>query len=211
MKRNEFYFQYGKEILDRLVGGLGLIGLSWLYLLIAVAIELDDPGPVLFRQRRVGMRKDGRLTYFEILKFRTMYQNAPHEVPTHLLENPEQWITPVGRVLRRLSLDELPQLWNIAVRHDLSLVGPRPALWNQEDLIQERDRYGANGVMPGLTGLAQIRGRDELDIAEKARLDGVYVRNLSFHMDLRCFIGSLAAVLSCHGVAEGCSGQGEAQ
>ena len=205
MKRDGFYLRYGKGILDRVIGGMGLICLSWLLLLIAVAIEVDDPGPVLFRQRRVGMRKDGKLTYFEILKFRTMYQNAPHEVPTHLLNDPEQWITRVGRILRRLSLDELPQLWNIAVRHDLSLVGPRPALWNQEDLICARDEYGANDVMPGLTGLAQIRGRDELAIAEKARLDGEYARNLSFSMDFRCFAGSLVAVLHGRGVVEGCS------
>ena len=198
-----FYARYGKPLLDRLLGWLGLVCLSWLFLLIALAIKLDSPGPVLFRQQRVGRKRNGQLTGFTLLKFRTMRQDAPPEVPTHLLEDPERWITGVGHFLRRRSLDELPQLWNIAVRGDLSLVGPRPALWNQEDLILAREQYGANDVTPGLTGLAQIHGRDELAIPEKARLDGEYARRLSFSTDLRCFFGSVAAVLRCRGVREG--------
>ena len=202
-RNNGFYVKVGKPLLDRLLGFLGLLFLSWLYLFIALAIWIDDPGPVLFRQKRVGIRKKGELSYFNILKFRTMRLDTPHDMPTHLLENPERWITRVGKLLRKTSLDELPQIWNIAVTHDLSIVGPRPALWNQYDLIAERDKYGANDVMPGLTGWAQVNGRDELEIEEKARLDGEYARNLSFAFDCRCFFRTILSVLKSDGVVEG--------
>ena len=204
--KNSLYVRVWKPILDRILGLLALICLSWLYLLIAFAIWIDDPGPVLFKQKRVGIRKKGELTYFNILKFRTMKLDTPHDMPTHLLENPERWITRIGKVLRRTSLDELPQIWNIAITHDLSIVGPRPALWNQYDLIEERDKYGANDVMPGLTGWAQINGRDELEIAEKARLDGEYVKKLSLFFDLRCLLKTVIQVVRGKGVVEGGTG-----
>ena len=200
---NAFYRKIGKSLLDRILGLIGLAVLSPFYLLISLAILADDPGPVLFRQRRVGKKKNGALTYFNILKFRTMRTDTPHDVPTHLLANPEQWITRVGRFLRRTSLDELPQIWNIAVTHDISIVGPRPALWNQDDLIAEREKYGANDVMPGLTGWAQINGRDELSIQEKARFDGEYAAKLSFLFDIRCFFGTILPVLRASGIKEG--------
>ena len=202
-KQGGFYVRFGKNILDRLLGFLGLICLSWLYLLIAVAIRIDDPGPVLFKQKRVGKRKNGELSYFNILKFRTMRTDTPRDMPTHLLDHPDQWITRVGKFLRRTSLDELPQIWNIAVTHDLSIIGPRPALWNQYDLIAERDKYGANDVMPGLTGWAQINGRDELPIEEKARLDGEYVQNISFTFDCKCFFKTILSVIREDGIVEG--------
>ena len=200
---NRFYRNIGKSILDRVIGFTGLVVLSPLYLLISLAIIADDPGPVLFKQRRVGKKKNGVLTYFNILKFRTMRTDTPHDVPTHLLSNPEQWITRVGRILRRTSLDELPQIWNIAVTHDISVIGPRPALWNQDDLIAEREKYGANDIMPGLTGWAQINGRDELSVQEKARFDGEYARDLSFLFDLRCFFGTILPVIRASGISEG--------
>ena len=174
-----------------------------MYAIISLLILADDPGPVLFRQRRVGKKKSGVLTYFDILKFRTMRTDTPHDVPTHKLPDPEQWITRVGRFLRRTSLDELPQLWNIAITHDISIVGPRPALWNQDDLITAREKEGANDVMPGLTGWAQINGRDELSIEEKARYDGEYVKKLSFLFDVRCFFGTIIPVLRASGFKEG--------
>ncbi len=200
---NAFYRKIGKPILDRLLGLTGLAVLFPIYLIISLAIIADDPGPVLFKQRRVGKKRNGALTFFNILKFRTMRTDTPHDVPTHMLENPEQWITRVGKFLRRTSLDELPQIWNIAVTHDISIVGPRPALWNQDDLIIEREKVGANDVMPGLTGWAQINGRDELSIVEKARYDGEYARNLSFFFDLRCFFGTILPVLRASGFKEG--------
>lgn len=202
-RKNSLYIRMGKPFLDRLLGLLGLLLLSWLYLLISLAIWIDDPGPVLFRQKRVGIRKKGNLTYFNILKFRTMRVDTPHDMPTHLLEDPDKWITRVGNVLRRTSLDELPQIWNIAITHDISIIGPRPALWNQYDLIAERDKYGANDVMPGLTGWAQVNGRDELAIEEKARLDGEYVRHISFAFDCKCFFRTIFSVLHEDGVVEG--------
>lgn len=162
-------------MIDILLSLTGLILASWLYLLIMIAIEIDDPGPVFFSQKRVGIHKK----YFQLYKFRSMKMSTPHDMPTHLLENPEQYITRVGKFLRKTSLDEIPQLWNI-LRGDMSVIGPRPALWNQEDLLAERDKYGANDVKPGLSGWAQICGRDELEIADKARLDGEYVRRMSF-------------------------------
>jgi len=164
-------------------------------------IKLDSPGPVLFRQKRVGMKK----TYFNILKFRTMHIDAPHDIPTHMLSNPEQYITKIGRFLRKTSLDELPQIVQIFTGR-MSIIGPRPALWNQNDLITERDKYGANDIRPGLTGWAQINGRDKLEIREKARLDGEYVKRMSFLFDCRCFFGTILSVLRRDGVIEGGTG-----
>ena len=176
------YRRYGKRALDFVLALGGLLCLSWLLLGLAAAIRLDSPGPVFFKQKRVGAHK----SHFEILKFRTMRADTPHDMPTHLLADPDRYITRVGRFLRRTSLDELPQLWNI-LKGDMAVIGPRPALWNQYDLLAERDKYGANDVRPGLTGLAQIHGRDELEIEEKARLDGEYARKLSFAMDVKIF------------------------
>lgn len=196
------YQKFGKRLLDILLSGCILICLSWLYLLVAIAIVVDDPGPVFFRQKRVGIHK----THFMILKFRTMKMDTPKDTPTHLLENPQQYITRVGRVLRKTSLDELPQIAQIFTGK-MSFIGPRPALWNQFDLIEERDKYGANDVMPGLTGWAQINGRDELPIDVKARFDGEYVEKQSFLFDCRCFFGTFLAVLRHEGVVEGGTGQ----
>ncbi len=206
MGRKTLYTQYMKPLIDGVLGLLGLVCLSWLFLLIAVAIYVDDPGPIIYRQRRVGQKKNGEITYFNIYKFRTMKVSTP-ELPTHLLENPEQWITRVGKVLRTTSLDELPQLWNIAIFHNLSIIGPRPALWSQDDLVAEREKYGANDVMPGLTGWAQINGRDELGIQEKARMDGYYVQHLDFAMDMRCFFGTFGTVARQEGIVEGGNGK----
>ena len=190
-----------KRLLDILLSACGILCLSWLLLLLAVAIKLDSPGPVFFRQKRVGIGK----RHFQILKFRTMRIDTPHDMPTHLLHDPEQYITRMGRFLRKTSLDELPQLWNILVG-DMAVIGPRPALWNQYDLLAERDKYGANDVRPGLTGWAQIHGRDELEIAEKAKLDGWYVEHISFGLDVKCFFGTITAVLKHDGVVEGGTG-----
>ena len=195
------YRKYGKRLLDILLSGCGIVVLSPVYLLVALAIVLDDPGPVFFRQKRVGIHK----THFQILKFRTMRMCTPHDVPTHLLDDPDQYITRVGRFLRKTSLDELPQIFQIFTGK-MAVIGPRPALWNQYDLIEQRDLYGANDVRPGLTGWAQINGRDELPIEVKARLDGEYVRNLSFLFDCKCFLGSITAVLKHEGVVEGGTG-----
>lgn len=194
-----------KRIIDIVLSLIGLIVLSPIFFLLVVAIKIDSRGPVLFKQKRVGVNK----SYFNILKFRTMRIDTPKDTPTHLLENPEQWITRVGKFLRKTSLDELPQIWNIFVG-EMSIIGPRPALWNQYDLIEERDKYGANDVRPGLTGLAQINGRDELSIEVKAGLDGEYVGTIGFWMDVRCFFGTLVSVLKRDGVVEGGSlGQDE--
>lgn len=198
------YLKVIKRLMDIVLAMLGLILLSWVYLIISIAVFLDDPGPVFFCQKRFGKNKK----FFRLHKFRSMKRNAPHDVPTHLLENPNTYITRVGRILRRYSLDELPQVWDIFVGH-MSIVGPRPALWNQDDLIAERDKYGANDVRPGLTGLAQINGRDELSIEEKSRLDGAYTAALraggwkAFAMDLRCFFGTFRKVAAADGVLEG--------
>ena len=180
---------------------VGLLTLGWLLILLSIAIKLDSPGPVLFRQKRVGLGK----SHFYILKFRTMRIDTPRDMPTHLLVNPEQYITRVGRFLRKTSLDELPQLFNILAGH-LAIVGPRPALWNQFDLIAERDKYGANDIRPGLTGWAQINGRDELEIDVKARYDGEYVQRMSLSFDIRCILGTVTAVLSRDGIVEGGTG-----
>lgn len=197
-------YKFFKRTLDIVLSFLGMIALSPFFLLLVLAIKLDSKGPVLFKQKRVGLHKK----HFYILKFRTMRIDTPKDTPTHLLENPEQWITKVGKFLRRTSLDELPQIWNIFVG-DMSIIGPRPALWNQYDLIEERDRYGANDVLPGLTGWAQIHGRDELPIAKKAELDGYYVQHLSFGLDVRCFFGTIKSVAKSEGVVEGGTGNME--
>ena len=195
------YQKYGKRALDFILSLGGIVCLSWLLLGLAVAIKLDSPGPVFFKQKRVGIHK----THFEIYKFRTMRADTPHDMPTHLLADPDRYITRVGRFLRKTSLDELPQLWNI-LKGDMAVIGPRPALWNQYDLLAERDKYGANDVRPGLTGLAQIHGRDELEIPEKARLDGEYVANITLLGGLKCFFGTIGAVVRHDGVVEGGTG-----
>jgi O-antigen biosynthesis protein WbqP len=187
-----------KRILDFLLALMALVLLSPLLLVLAVVIRTTSPGPVFFRQKRVGLGK----SHFMIYKFRTMRTDAPKDQPTHLLKDPAAYITPVGRFLRRSSLDELPQLLNI-IKGEMAVVGPRPALWNQFDLIAERDKYGANDVRPGLTGWAQINGRDELPIDVKARLDGEYVRRMSFGFDVRCVLGTVLKVLRSDGVVEG--------
>ena len=196
------YNKVFKRLIDIILSGCGIIVLAPVYLIIALAIKMDDPGPVFFRQKRVGIHK----THFHILKFRTMKMNTPKDTPTHLLENPEQYITKVGRILRKTSLDELPQIIQIFTG-DMSIIGPRPALWNQFDLIEERDKYGANDVRPGLTGWAQINGRDELPIDVKARFDGEYVENMSFLFDCKSFLGTVVSVLKHDGVVQGGTGQ----
>lgn len=198
------YNKVFKRLIDIVLSGIGIAILSPLYLIVALAIKIDDPGPVFFRQKRVGIHK----TYFNILKFRTMKMNTPKDTPTHLLENPQQYITKVGGILRKTSLDELPQIFQIFTG-DMSIIGPRPALWNQDDLIEERDKYGANDVRPGLTGWAQINGRDELPIDVKARFDGEYVEKMSFLFDCKCFFGTIVSVLKHDGVVEGGTGQME--
>ncbi len=190
-----------KRVIDFILSLLGLVVLSPVFLALIIAIKLDSPGPILFRQKRVGIHK----THFAILKFRTMRIDTPKDVPTHLLQNPEQYITKVGGFLRRTSLDELPQVINI-LKGDMAIVGPRPALWNQYDLIEERDKYGANDIRPGLTGWAQINGRDELEIPVKARFDGEYVEKMGLRMDLRCFFGTFLSVFRGDGVVEGGTG-----
>ena len=195
------YRKFGKRLMDIVLSGIALIPLSVVYLILAVAIKIDDPGPVFFRQKRVGLHK----SYFDIMKFRTMKMETPRDMPTHLLKNPEQYITRVGGFLRKYSLDELPQILQIFTG-EMSIVGPRPALWNQFDLIEERDKYGANDVRPGLTGWAQINGRDELPIEVKARLDGEYVQRMGFLFDIKCMIGTVLPVFTGAGVVEGGTG-----
>ncbi|MEW9054029.1 MAG: sugar transferase [Neobacillus sp.] len=187
-----------KRLLDIILSSIGLIVLSPVFLVLIIVIKLESKGPVLFKQKRIGIHK----THFYILKFRTMRIDTPKDTPTHLLENPEQYITKVGKFLRKTSLDELPQIWNIFVGQ-MSIIGPRPCLWNQYDLIAERDKYGANDVPPGLTGWAQINGRDELTIEVKARLDGEYVGKISFWMDVKCFYKTIISVAIRDGVVEG--------
>lgn len=187
-----------KRLIDIIFSLVGLIILSPIFLFLIIAIKFDSKGPVLFKQKRVGINK----IYFNILKFRTMRIDAPRDTPTHLLYNPELYITRMGKFLRKTSLDELPQIWNIFIG-EMSIIGPRPALWNQFDLITERDKYNANNILPGLTGWAQINGRDELSIEVKAQLDGEYVTKMSFWMDVRCFIGSFLSVMKGEGVVEG--------
>ena len=192
-----FYLRV-KRVIDFVLATIGLIVLSPLFLIIAVAIKIDSKGPVLFKQKRVGIHK----THFDMLKFRTMSIEAPSHIPTHLLENPEQYITKVGRLLRKTSFDEWPQILNI-IAGDMSIIGPRPALWNQGDLVAERDKYGANNIRPGLTGWAQINGRDELSIEVKARLDGEYVEKFSLIVDMKCFFMTIVSVLKRDGFMEG--------
>ncbi|MFU0799108.1 MAG: putative sugar transferase EpsL [Xylanivirga thermophila] len=191
-----------KRLIDIVFSFLALIILSPVFLILIIAIKVDSKGPVLFKQKRVGIHK----RHFNILKFRTMRIDTPKDCPTHLLENPDQWITKVGKFLRKTSLDELPQIWNIFVGQ-MSIIGPRPALWNQYDLIDERDKYGANDIRPGLTGWAQINGRDELPIEVKAKLDGEYVKKMGFKMDIKCFFGTIVSVLKHDGVVEGGTGK----
>ena len=196
------YKHFFKRIIDLLLSAIGIVILAIPMLLLMLAIKLDSPGPVFFKQKRVGIHKK----YFNILKFRTMRIDTPRDMPTHMLENPEQWITKVGGFLRKTSLDELPQIFNIFVGQ-MSIIGPRPALWNQDDLVAERDKYGANDVPPGLTGWAQINGRDELEIPVKAKLDGEYVQKQSFLFDCKCFFGTITSVLKSDGVVEGGTGE----
>ena len=191
-------YQYIKRLIDIVLSLGAIIVLSPVLLVLAVIIKLDSKGPVLFKQKRVGKGK----THFEILKFRTMYADVPKDVPTHLLADPESKITKIGRFLRKSSLDELPQIFNI-FKGEMSIIGPRPALWNQFDLIEERDKYGANDVRPGLTGLAQVMGRDELPIDIKAKYDGDYVKNITFAKDVKIFFRTIFSVASADGIKEG--------
>lgn len=196
------YSKFFKRAIDIVLSFLGLVILSPIFLILSLLIIVDDPGPVFFTQKRVGINK----SFFKLHKFRSMKMSTPHDTPTHLLENPEQYITRMGKFLRKSSLDELPQIWDIFVGN-MSIIGPRPALWNQDDLVAERDKYGANDVRPGLTGWAQINGRDELEIPVKAKLDGEYVEKISFAFDCKCFFGTIFSVLKHDGVVEGGTGE----
>ena len=191
-------YKYFKRFLDIVLSAAALLVLSPVLLIVAIAIKMDSKGPVLFKQKRVAKGKQ----HFQILKFRTMYADVPKDVPTHLLADPDSKITKIGRFLRKSSLDELPQIWNILVG-EMSIIGPRPALWNQFDLIEERDKYGANDVRPGLTGLAQVMGRDELPIDVKAKYDGEYAQNITFANDVKIFLKTITSVLGAEGVKEG--------
>lgn len=195
-----FYLKI-KRVIDFSLSLLGLIVLSPVFLLLIIAIKLDSKGPILFKQKRIGIHK----SHFHILKFRTMKIDAPKDTPTHLLEDPEQYITKMGKFLRKTSLDELPQILNI-LAGQMSIIGPRPALWNQYDLIAERDKYKANDIKPGLTGWAQINGRDEVPIEIKSKYDGEYVEKMSFSMDVKCFFGTIVSVFKSDGVLEGGTG-----
>ena len=196
------YNRFIKRSLDIVLSGLGILVLALPMAILALIIKITDPGPVFFKQKRVGIHKG----HFMLYKFRSMRMDTPRDCPTHLLENPEQYITPIGKFLRKSSLDELPQIFQIFTGK-MSVIGPRPALWNQFDLIEERDKYGANDVRPGLTGWAQINGRDELEIPVKAALDGEYVQKMSFLFDCKCFFGTIASVLRSDGVVEGGTGE----
>lgn len=196
------YKHFFKRTIDFLLSLIGIIVLIPVWLILSLAIFINDPGPIFFTQKRVGKNKK----IFKILKFRTMKTSTPHDMPTHMLGNPQQYITKVGGFLRKTSLDELPQIFNIFASQ-MSIIGPRPALWNQNDLIAERDKYGVNDVKPGLTGWAQINGRDELEIDVKAKLDGEYVGKMSFTFDCKCFFGTIKSVLKHDGVVEGGTGE----
>ncbi|WP_310363030.1 sugar transferase [Neobacillus drentensis] len=196
------YKTYVKRLIDFILSLVGLIVLSPVFILLIICIKLDSKGPILFKQRRIGKDK----SEFYILKFRTMKIDTPKDTPTHLLKNPESYITRVGKFMRKTSLDELPQILNI-LKGEMSIIGPRPCLWNQYDLIAERDKYGANDIYPGLTGWAQINGRDELPIDIKANLDGVYVERMSFIFDVKCFFGTIISILKHDGVVEGGTGE----
>ena len=195
------YKKFFKRLIDIVLSFTGLVILAIPMVILAIIVKLDSKGPVFFWQKRIGMHKET----FMMPKFRSMYTETPSEMPTHLLNDPSRWITPVGKVYRKLSIDELPQLLCI-LTGKMSIIGPRPALWNQFDLIEERDKYGANDVRPGLTGWAQINGRDELEIPVKAKLDGEYVEKMSFLFDCKCFFGTILAVLRRDGVVEGGTG-----
>ena len=195
------YRKYFKRLIDLVLSGLALIILAVPLLIFGLIVKLDSKGPILFWQKRVGLHKQT----FMMPKFRSMYTETPAEMPTHLLDDPQRWITPVGKIYRKLSIDELPQILSIFTGK-MSIIGPRPALWNQFDLIEERDKYGANDVRPGLTGWAQINGRDELEIPVKAKLDGEYVEKMSFLFDCKCFFGTILSVLRHDGVVEGGTG-----
>ena len=190
-----------KRVIDLVLSVLAAVILSPVFLILFIAIKLDTPGPIFFKQKRVGINK----THFNILKFRTMRIDTPKDTPTHLLGNPDQYITKVGKFLRKTSLDELPQIFNI-IKGEMAIIGPRPALWNQYDLIAERDKYNANDVRPGLTGWAQINGRDELPITVKSELDGEYIQKMNFAFDVKCFVGTIISVLKSDGVVEGGTG-----
>ena len=196
------YKHFLKRVIDFVLSLCGLIILSPVFIILCIWIKLDSKGPIFFRQKRVGKNKK----HFNILKFRTMYIDTPKDMPTHMLSNPDQYITKAGKFLRKTSLDELPQIINI-LKGEMAIIGPRPALWNQDDLIAERDKYGANDIKPGLTGWAQINGRDELEIDVKAALDGEYVRRMSFPFDVKCFLGTITSVLKHEGVVEGGTGE----
>lgn len=202
-----FYSRFVKRALDLILSFFGLVLLSPVLLAISLAIVLEDPGPVLFSQKRVGKNK----RFFRVHKFRSMKMDTPHDVPTHMLGDPDRYITRIGRFIRAHSLDELPQIWDIFIGN-MSVIGPRPALWNQDLLTAERDKYGANGPKPGLTGWAQINGRDELEIPVKARFDGDYTAHLArggfhaFFFDCRCFLGTVFSVARGEGVVEGGTG-----
>lgn len=199
------YQKFWKRLIDLLLSGIGIVVLIPVWIVLAVAIKIDDPGPILFRQKRIAQDENGQQRFFMIYKYRSMKMCTPKDCPTHLLENPEQYITKVGGFLRKTSLDELPQIFNIFFGK-MSIIGPRPALWNQDDLYAERAKYGANAVKPGLTGWAQINGRDELEIDVKAKLDGEYVEKIGFLFDCKCFFGTITSVLKHDGVVEGGTG-----
>lgn len=199
------YRNYIKRMIDFVLSSVGIVVLIPFWIVIGIAIKMDDPGPIFFKQKRIAKDKNGEKQFFQIYKYRSMKMCTPHDTPTHLLENPEQYITRVGGFLRKTSLDELPQIFNIW-KGEMSIIGPRPALWNQDDLYEERAKYNANDVLPGLTGWAQINGRDELEIDVKARLDGEYVKKCSFVMDVKCFFGTIFSVLRSDGVVEGGTG-----
>lgn len=199
------YEKFGKRLIDIVLAVCGIVVLIPVWLVLAIAIKIDDPGPILFKQKRIAQDKNGQKRFFQIYKYRSMKMSTPKDCPTHLLENPQQYITKVGGFLRKTSLDELPQIFNILFGQ-MSVIGPRPALWNQDDLYEERAKYGANAVKPGLTGWAQINGRDELPIEVKAALDGEYVRKMSFAFDVKCFLGTIVSVLKHDGVVEGGTG-----
>lgn len=196
------YVRFFKRLIDIVLSGIGLIILAVPMLIVAILIRCEDPGPVIFKQKRIGKNKK----LFNLYKFRSMEMDTPHDMPTHMLSNPEQYILKVGGFIRKTSIDELPQLLNI-FKGDMSIIGPRPALWNQDDLVAERDKYGANDIKPGLTGWAQINGRDELEIPVKAKLDGEYVEKMGFLFDCKCFFGTIKSVLKHDGVVEGGTGE----
>ena len=200
------YKHFLKRLID-IIGSLcGIIVFGIPMIVIAFIIKSEDPGPAIFKQKRVGKKKNGEISYFELYKFRSMKLSTPHDMPTHMLSNPEQYLLKCGKTIRKYSLDELPQLFNI-LKGDMAIIGPRPALWNQDDLVAERDKYGANNIKPGLTGWAQINGRDELEIPLKAKLDGYYAKNISFILDVKCFFLTIIKVFKHEGVVEGGTGE----